>query len=114
MGEPATRNRVPPDPSVGTVTGAHYAVRVETLSFWTANVLSVTVLPLMLGRSGSSITDFALYVAAAGLGLIMIEDGRNLPLLVRRADIRGYLQVRIALLAAAALSPYLAGRAMGG
>jgi hypothetical protein len=89
-------------------------MRVETSAIWIANLLAVTVLPLALGRSQTGVSGFALYAAATGLVLTMMEDTRILQALVTRSDVRAYLQVRVVLAAALAIGPYLTGRLLAG
>lgn len=77
-----------------------------TLS-WLVNFVVVVVLPARLGFSDASLPLFLLYSLVCGIILTLAEDWRFLRSVFFRSDVRSYLFVRVAIVAALGIGPFL-------
>lgn len=87
---------------------------LELLLRWAVSLLIVTVLPGTMGAAGQPLWLFLVYAVAAGSLLTVAEDPRYARAVRFRADVRSYLLVRIAIVAACGILPFLIARALAG
>ena len=82
-------------------------LQTESVLSWIVNVTIVLVLPVRLGLSNGSLPLFLAYAAVCGLVLTVAEDRRYVRDILYRADVRGYLAARIAIVAVLGICPFL-------
>lgn len=77
------------------------------------NLFVVTVPPAFLGVIGQPPLSFLLYAVGIGTALTLSEQPSFARAILARADVRSYLQVRVALVLLSGAVPYLLGTMLG-
>lgn len=86
--------------------------RPDLLLPFVVNFVAMVILPARLGLSGVSIATFLAYAALSGALLTLAGDLRYLRTMFSRRDVRGYLLVRIVIVAIAGAVPFIVARSM--
>jgi hypothetical protein len=73
------------------------------------NLIVVGALPFRLGQTGAPWWGLPIYAVLAGLMMTLAEDIHFARAIFLRRDVRGYAQVRVALIAALGTVPFAAG-----
>lgn len=73
------------------------------------HLIVVGALPFRLGQTGAPWWCLPIYAVVAGVMMTVAEDIRFARALFLRRDVRGYAQVRIALIALLGTAPFAAG-----
>lgn len=77
------------------------------------NLFVATVPPTFLGLIGEPPLSFLLYAAGIGTALMLAEQPSLARDMLARADVRSYLQVRVALVLLCGVVPYFLGSMLG-
>lgn len=88
------------------------SMKLDYLLGWAVNALIVVVLPARMGSLAAPLWVFLAYAVIAGGALTLAEDARYARAVLVRSDIRHYLQVRIAIVMALGVVPFMAGTAV--
>lgn len=87
-------------------------IRPDLLLPFAVNFAVMVILPARLGLSGVSVATFLAYAALSGALLTLAGDFRYLRTMFSRRDVRGYLLVRIVIVAIAGAVPFTAARSL--
>lgn len=87
-------------------------IRPDILLPLAVNFVAMVILPARLGLSGVSVTTFLVYSALSGALLTLAGDLRYLRAMFSRRDVRGYLLVRIVIVAIVGAVPFVVARSL--
>ena len=90
------------------------SMKMDYLLSWTMNVFLVAVFPATIGFVGAPLWSFLGYAVVAGIVLTLVEDVSFVRTVFERADVRGYLKVRIVLVMVCGIIPFLIGSVSAG
>lgn len=86
-------------------------MKLDHMLGWAVNAIVVVAFPARMGSLAAPLWAFLAYAVAAGIALTFVENARYVREVFARADIRHYLQVRIAIVVLVGIVPFLAGGA---
>jgi hypothetical protein len=86
--------------------------RPDLLLPFVVNFAVMVILPARLGLLGVSTATFLIYAALSGALLTLAGDFQYLRTIFWRRDVRGYLLVRIAIVAIVGAVPFIVARSL--
>lgn len=88
------------------------SIRPDLLLPLAVNFVVMVILPVRLGLSGASVAVFLAYAALSGALLTLAGDFRYLHTIFLHRDVRGYLLVRIVIVAIVGVVPFIIARSL--